>query len=519
MNTPAAVLGPAEPSKPVVDQRTRPAARRSATAWPLRQPVAHPKVLGAMAIGGVLCAATLPLTRPGIGWLIAGLTIVAAVAFAVAKGGLDPAGKTRDHLWWGVLCLALIGVGTLRAAGWLFVLCLLAAGVAAAAGAGRMRTSQGAFFAAVTPVVAWFRAVAWISRSWSQVRGAGQDRRRALIGIAASIGVGLLLVLVFGALFAAADPTFAHLLSSVMPTLNAVQLVRWVFLWFVGASVVMTLTFLLVNPTTFGDLASGDPRRLRRIEWVLPIGALVVLFALFAGVQAAVLFGGRAYVLRTAHLSFADYARRGFWQLLVVSVLTLGVLAVAARRAPRDTQTDRVLLRTLLSALSALALLVVVSAVVRMWAYEQAYGFTRLRVTVSVVELWLGILFLLVIGSIVRLSARWLPRAVLGSGLIVLLGFALVNPDRFIAGQNVDRYYRTHRIDVGYLRGLSADAAPELGRLPADLRECALGEISADLAAHKDGLMEYNLGRSIARALDLPKSAPGGYSRYVGSCW
>ena len=501
-----------------------------------------------MAIGGALCAATVPLTRPGVGWLIAGLTIAAAVAFAVANGGRDPfavanggrdpsaaeappgaapvpgagsapAGRGRDHLWWGVLCLALLGVGTLRAAGWLFDLCLLAAGLAAAAGAGRMRTSQGAFFAMVTPVVAWFRGIVWISRSWTQVRSSGQDRRRALLGIAASTGVGLLLVLVFGALFAAADPTFANLLSSAMPTLDAVQLVRWVFIWIVGASGVMTLTFLLVNPTSFGDLVSGTPRRLRRIEWVLPIGALVVLFTLFAGVQAAVLFGGRGYVLRTAHLSFADYARRGFWQLLVVSVLTLGVLAVAARRAPRDSRVDRVTLRILLSALSALALLVVVSAVVRMWAYEQAYGFTRLRVTVSVFELWLGILFLLVIGSIARLSARWLPRAVLGSGLIVLLGFALVNPDRFIAGQNVDRYYRTHLIDVGYLRGLSADAAPELDRLPADLRECALGEISTDLAARKDGLMEYNLGRSTARALDLPRTAPGGYSRYISSCW
>ena len=44
-----------------------------------------------------------------------------------------------------------------------------------------------------------------------------------------------------------------------------------------------------------------------------------------------------SYVLRTAGLTYAEYARGGFWQLLVVTGLTLAVIAVAARKAPRET--------------------------------------------------------------------------------------------------------------------------------------------------------------------------------------
>jgi hypothetical protein len=255
---------------------------------------------------------------------------------------------------------------------------------------------------------------------------------------------------------------------------------------------------------------------LRRLEWALPVAALVALFTAFVAVQLAVLFGGREYVLRTAGVTYAEYARRGFWQLLTVTALTLAVIAVAARLAPRETVADRVWLRALLGGLAVLTLVVVASALSRMWAYEQAYGFTRLRILVSACELWLGVVFVLVIVAGVRLNttasqAMWLPRAVLGTGLLALLALAALNPDRFIAEQNVARYERTQRLDTEYLSQLSADALPALNRLPQPVRSCVLG----NWAAHNDwrepdSWNEWNLGRRQAKdvMLDLPELRP-----------
>ena len=216
-------------------------------------------------------------------------------------------------------------------------------------------------------------------------------------------------------------------------------------------------------------------------------------------VQLTVLFGGSEHVLRTAGLTYAEYARGGFWQLLAVSALTLLVIAGAARRAPRATRADRLLVRVLLGTLTALSLVVVASALYRMQVYTDAYGATRLRLAVATVELWLGLLFVLVGVAVVRLRADWLPRLVLGTAVLALLGLALVNPDRVIAERNVDRYRQTGRLDVGYLAGLSADAVPALDRLPEPLRGARCGRSPASCPA--TACWATNLGRERARRL------------------
>ena len=70
-----------------------------------------------------------------------------------------------------------------------------------------------------------------------------------------------------------------------------------------------------------GSEEPSEPRALRRLsraEWVIPLALLDALFLAFVIVQLAVLFGGHDRVLRTTGLTYAEYARSGFWQLLAV---------------------------------------------------------------------------------------------------------------------------------------------------------------------------------------------------------
>ncbi|PZG01566.1 DUF4153 domain-containing protein, partial [Micromonospora deserti] len=421
------------------------------------------------------------------------------VAGAAARPGATGAPGRASQLAWATATIALVGVGSVRAAGWLFVLCLLAAVATATLAVTGGRTPIGMLAAAMLPPVAAFRALPWARRGLAGRRPDGSGLSRVL----ASVAVSVALLVPFGLLFSSADAIFADLLADLLPDISPGGVVGWTFRFLLIGGWLLGGAYLLTRPPDL-DLRAAPARPVHRLEWALPLALLDALFAVFVLVQLTVLFGGSGHVLRTAGLSYAQYARSGFWQLLAVSALTLLVLAGAARWAPRDTRADRLLIRVLLGALTLLSLVVVASALYRMNVYAQAYGATRLRLVVATVELWLGLLFVLVGVAAIRLRAGWLPRLVLATAVLALLGLAVADPDRLIAERNVDRYLETGRLDVGYLAGLSADAAPVLDRLPEPLRSCALRDIALELP--DDGVRTWNLGR--ARARDLLRAEP-----------
>ena len=152
-------------------------------------------------------------------------------------------------------------------------------------------------------------------------------------------------------------------------------------------------------------------------------------------------------------------------------------------------------LRASLGVLCALTLVVVGSALYRMHLYQEAYGFTQLRLLVDVFEGWLGLLVLAVaVAGLVRWGV-WLPRFALVSGVVALLGVAAINPDAWIAEHNLDRYADTGRVDWDYLRNLSADAVPVFdGTAPATEVACGLPRYWSQ----DDDWLSWNLGRSRA---------------------
>lgn len=450
----------------------------------------------------VVAAGTLSWDRPGVGWSLTTLVVLAAVRVAVRSGqvgagaGRAWSGRAAIRVAWAVAAAMLIAVGAVRAAGWLFVLCVLAAvlvGCVALTDPGSLR---GVLLAPLRVAGSVPAALRRLVRGG--VRTRGKDRDTFVRTLVAGL-VAVALLVVFGLLLAGADAAFARVLSTMVPSLDGRTLLRWVW----SAAVAVTVTAVAAHRLLTGETAPEEisrPGPVRRVEWVLPVGGLVALFAGFVAVQATVLFGGGHHVLATAGLTYAQYARGGFWQLLVVTGLTVVVVGVAVRIAPRSTVTDRMLLRVLLGLLSALTLVIVASALSRMAAYEQAYGFTRRRLLVTACELWLGALFLLILVAGIRLRGRWVPPAAVAAAAAVLLGLAVLNPDAFIARQNVARFAETGRIDLGYLRTLSADAVPALESLPEPYRSCALIAVGNDLAGGwSEPWFEWNLGRGTAR--------------------
>jgi hypothetical protein len=473
-------------------------------------PPGAPRVVALAALASALLAAmVLPGSPAGLGLFLVALAITGSVALA------RPRRITGEVVLYAFLGLALASMPLLRAAEWVLGFgALYALGLASLVVVGGSTWSQ-VIRAPLVVLARVYRAVPFLWRGLGHGLVPGSRRLSPALRGAA---LGGALLLVFGGLFASADRAFAHLASQILvPDWDLGLMPARIFVFAavavcVGAYAAAAPRFAALGTpwpmraslwSTVLDDEERAPRRLSRIEWAIALGLLDALFAAFVVLQIAVLFGGHDHVLRTAGLTYAEYARQGFFQLLAVGALTLGVVAAALRWATRGGRRDKVLLQVLLGTLCALTLVVLASALRRLGLYEEAFGFTRARIAAHAIIWWLGGLLVLVMIAGARMRGWWLPRAAVAFTAAALLVFTLVNPDRLVASRNVERYRETGQVDLAYLSGLSADAVPALAALPARLQACvffAPGGLAEDLR-RPEPWHAWNLSRSEARSI------------------
>jgi hypothetical protein len=462
--------------------------------WPDRGIPGRRGVLVACLTIGVVAGLTLPFANAG---LAAALVLVASGVLVLRISRFR-----RSPFTWAcaLLCTGFASMLVLRDADWVLVLGLLASALLVAAALTDARTVFGTFAGAVAWPFAGLRGLPWLGRTLRTLGG-----RSGTAAVVRTIALSTLAVLVFGLLFATGDAIVAHWLSLVVPNVRG-SLVLRLFVMVAVSGTLLAAAYLALNPPSV-DLPGRKRAVQHRFEWLAPVLLVDAVFVLFLLAQAAAFFGGHDYIQRTTGLTYADYVHQGFAQLTVATVLTLLVVWAASRKAG-DSSADLWWLRGSLGALCLLTLAVVASALHRMGLYQDAYGFTRLRLLVDVFEGWLGLVVVGVIVAGIGMRGWWLPRMALLAGAALLLGLGLANPDAWIARHNIERYETTGKVDWSYLRGLSADAAPTLAALPPEQAACALEDPSPE---EDDGWAGWNLSRQrAADALDdfdLPSAA------------
>ncbi|GGR61813.1 hypothetical protein GCM10010169_00120 [Micromonospora fulviviridis] len=466
--------------------------------WPGPKQATGRAVPLAVLAGALGTAFFVPLSRVGIGWFLGWLTLTLGVLVAVRRRTADlPRTERLIRGGWAAAALVLLAVLAFRNAWWLVTFCVLGAlGCATLAIVGGRLVRSILFGLAATPFAA-FRGLPWVRRHVTASPEAGTVRK-----VTGSVVATVLVLLVFGSLLSSADAAFSEVLTAIVPEINIGTVFRWIFLAAVGGLIAVAAVYTLAAPPDLSTVDRPSGRRLGVLEWAPAIGALTLLFVGFVIVQFTVLFGGQRHVQKVAGLSYSEYARSGFWQLLFVTLLTLAVLGGVSRWASRERPVERHLLRVLLGLLSALSVVIVVSALSRMWTYQKVYSFTGERIFVMAFELLLGAVFLMILAAGVRWQGRWIPGTTVALAVAMLLGLAVLNPEDYAAKRNILRYEQTGKIDAWYLRALSADATPALTGLPDPVRRCTLSWIADDLE-ESDPWYAWNLGRYRARqALD-----------------
>ncbi len=478
-HTPAAAPAPAP--TPVVPESTLDAL--FGRFWPEDGLAGSARAVLACLVVGILAAIVIPERDPGLGSLLVLLAMGGVIlAFSVNRDSTF----TRACA---LLCALLAGVTVLRDAEWIMVLCLLAGGVVCLAGVVNGRSLPAFVLGWFSWPLAALRGLPWLGRSLRGVTGFGQAP-----AVVRTVVVSAIALAVFGLLFASADALFAEWAGAVVPDIGSETLALRLFLTVAVAGVTLAATYVALNPPQVEPTTNGARSAAYRFEWLAPVLVVDAVFALFLIAQATVIFGGHDYLEQTTGLTYAEYVHQGFGQLTVATALTLLVVWAAARKAKVDDAADRLWLRVSLGLLTSMTLVVVASALYRMHVYQEAYGFTQLRLLVDVFEGWLGLLVIAVMVAGLRLTAPWLARGALLSGAGALFLLAAINPDGWVAERNVERFHETGEADWAYLRTLSSDAVPALARLPDDARLCALGGFEPS----DDDWLEWNLGRERA---------------------
>ncbi|HYH93022.1 MAG TPA: DUF4153 domain-containing protein [Candidatus Saccharimonadales bacterium] len=482
--------------------------------------------LAALALGIV---ADLLFDGPALGLNVPiFVAAILGVAWVLRRRGRAP-----DPLdaWLPVSALVLAGFVAVRADPIVGGLDLLAAlvctGAAVAAFSGLAVTRRSA--SAVVATGAWVleAGLAGAGRILAAARPERRHGSRRLPEWAGAVGRGLLLgiplVLIFAVLFASADPIFRRGLDDVLGLridlgdLPGRVLFILASAWFVGGLLSVAATGIpALERSSLGAAARSATIRADRVlgttEAIVVLIAVDLVVALFVGLQLAYLFGGLD-TLAAAGMSYASYARRGYFELVGAACLAGGILVGLDLNIARRSRAYL----ALAIGLVGLTALVLASAALRLQLYQDAYGWTELRLYVAVSIVALAVTLAALALGLALDRTRWLGHAMAGIAVVSLLALNVLAPASFVAQRNVDRIIHPELVpadgqaglDAEYLAVLPDDAVPILVAALPQLPEPDATRIRAmlvdrrgELAAPADGLgiLSWNLGRERARA-------------------
>lgn len=299
-------------------------------------------------------------------------------------------------------------------------------------------------------------------------------------GIGAVVALPILLVVM--GLLASADPLFAGFLdeaNALLDTTTAEHIgVTLATAWIAAGALRGSLVPLAVDGSRF------------RREWDLPLstflpvlGGLTLLLSAWIGLQVRAMFGGAEYVAATSGITVAEYARNGFFELVVIAGIVLAVLLATDDLLVRAADGARRTFRMVGGLLIGLVAAVLGSALMRLALYLRFFGLTEDRVLALAVLAWVALVLGWFAFTMLRGQRLRFARGVLVLSAVWLGLLNAVNPERWIVETNLRRAERGLEFDVAYHAKLSADALPALSRAADRLGEPRATELRTAIDA------------------------------------
>jgi hypothetical protein len=420
--------------------------------------------------------------------------------------------------------------------------------------AGVFHYSCAAFWSAISAVFSPFVLLAGDIK-WKTVPQKGWTKH--LIAVLRGLAIAAPILLVFTALFMAADAVFQGIIERTLNIDPAILLshgfLTVLFAWLVAGylrgtffeiysteqvSDVKPQTLSITEETketkneitdtvlneTKSETQAKEPKKswdwrnfdnsvlpksltLGAIETGVVLGLINLLFLSFVIVQIPYLFGGMELVQTTPDFKLAEYARRGFGELVIVSALVLPILLFSHWLIRKDNPLNEKIYRVLAVVQIVLLFVIMISATQRLLLLtgNLGYGLTTVRFYPMWFMVWLAVIFVWFALTVLRGAREQFAWGALWSAFFMIATLHVFNPDDFIVRTNVRLMQQGRQFDSSYATNLSDDAVPalldSLPTMDAEKR-CVVGwklARSFERAEQENDFRTWNWSRSAAR--------------------
>jgi hypothetical protein len=296
--------------------------------------------------------------------------------------------------------------------------------------------------------------------------------KRILLGIAISIPSVIFLVMMLSSADLVFHNTFIIFNDWFKSLLDFINIFKLIVGSFAGLYLFGHLYSVLNNESMLAGVINDKSDSEYKIKgdvivFNILLVSILIVYSIFIAIQFKYLFSGGTL---PNNLNYSEYARRGFFELIFLSVLNIALILLTTYLLRDKIYGDKnkwaICTKLMLIYLCVITGILLVSSYYRMSLYDGAYGFTRLRVLVYIFLIFEAGGLLATLAYIIKHNFN-IFAVYAAIVLLFYLTLNLVRMDELIAKRNIDMYLsgQAEDIDIDYLLTLSHDALPQIIRL------------------------------------------------------
>ncbi len=289
-------------------------------------------------------------------------------------------------------------------------------------------------------------------------RNKENKNHNTLIAIVIGVLLSLAVLCVTLPLLLKSDLMFAKIFGEILKHINFSTIFGVSFTGILG----FTLCYAFFSALCKYNFPEGRARKLKYYNPIIGItftSVISFVYFVYCMIQIMYLFIG-IHAGLPENVTYAQYARGGFWELLFVSFINFVMVLMCMY-----IFSDNLVLKIVLTFVSGCTFIMILSAAYRMILYIGAYHLTFLRILV----LWfLTVLTFIMGGVIISIYMKKFPlfQYIVAVVSVFYISLSFLRPDTIVAKYNITHMDEASCENVFYLLyNTSWDAVPEIAKL------------------------------------------------------